>query len=466
MIFPVVSALLPLVVALPSQQIGPGNNAFITGPDQEVEGPGGFVQSPQTNNTYEQKGNQGDVTLLSGNQRGPNDMNEGITVTWRKPSFPVNITSGPMATIPENIGYPLVPHPLGDDIPLQIPFQNESGTCGYANAVVRKEYSSLPLVHRKAYVDAVTCLMNKPSVVPGVPATQSYYSDFAFLHINYARYTHFNGNFLSWHRHHLWLFEQALHGCGFPKELGIPYMHWPLYGEYGFENSTIFDESEYSIGGNGWPTLERDGNDRRVPHGSGGGCVMRGPFHDMVLNFQSFYDKYAIPGLPANWSQPVERCLDRDFNKWLLQNDLTQEVYDRTLSQPDLKSFIDPLDNPYSSFAMHVAGHGSVGMTLNDLFGGTIDPAFWLHHSEMDHIWTQWQAIDESRRDQYYGTDVVYNAGGNPVNASTPIEFSTLGQPITLGEAKDPLSGPYCYRYEEPVCLDGRGCPWMMGHSK
>lgn len=147
-------------------------------------------------------------------------------------------------------------------------------------------------------------------------------------------------------------------------------MHWPLYGEHGFENSTIFDESETSLGGNGWPDDRRDGNDRRVPHGSGGGCVMRGPFHDMVLNFQSFYDKYALPGLPDNWTASTERCLDRDMNQWLLRNELNQGIYDGALAQPDLASFQNVSDNPLSSFAIHVAGHAAVGMTATDLFGG------------------------------------------------------------------------------------------------
>ncbi|TAQ88460.1 hypothetical protein B7494_g3243 [Chlorociboria aeruginascens] len=391
----------------------------------------------------------------------PSVLDEGVSVNWSKPVYPIETTA-----IEQNVGLPLVLHPLlPNQTALKVPFANETiGQCTYANAVVRKEWSSITKAQRTQYINAVQCLMDKPSVVPGVPATQSYYSDFAFLHINYARFAHFNGNFLSWHRNHVWLFEQALHGCGFPAELGVPYMHWPLYGEYGFENSTIFDESETSLGGNGWPTIERDGNDRRVPHGSGGGCVMRGPFHDMVLNFQSFYDRYALPGLPANWSTPVERCLDRDLNQWLLRNNLNQEIYNGALAQPDLPSFQNWTDNPFSSFAIHVAGHGAVGMTMNDLFGGTIDPSFWLHHSQMDHMWTQWQDIDPSRRDVFHGTDYPYNAGGNAVNASSVIEFSTVGPRITLGEVKDPMAGPYCYRFEEPTCLDGRGCPWLPGH--
>jgi tyrosinase len=312
---------------------------------------------------------------------------------------------------------------------------------------------------RKHYINAVYCMMDKPSVVPNVPAAQSLWADYAYLHIRYVKVTHFNGNFFAWHRHHLWLFEQALHDCGFPKELGVPYMHWPLYSERGFEDSTIFDESETSLGGNGYYTLAVDGNDNRVPHGTGGGCVMRGPFHDMVLNFQPFYDRYASVGhtLPDNWTVPVSRCLDRDFNPWILKNQLNQEIYDSVVALPDFTSFANYTDDPYASYSMHVGGHASVGMTMNDLFGGTIDPSFYLHHAGLDNLWNRWQEAGPGHRDQYNGTDQIFNIGGNEVNASSPIYFANMAPSISLGEAKDPMAGPYCYRYEQPICLDGYG---------
>jgi len=313
---------------------------------------------------------------------------------------------------------------------------------------------------RRSYIDAVYCMMDKPSVVPDVPAAQSLWADFAFLHIKYVTVTHFNGVFFHWHRHHLWLFEQALHDCGFPKELGVPYMHWPLYATpQGFTGSTIFDESETSLGCDGYYTEAVDGNDNRVPHGTGGGCVMRGPFHDMELNFQPFYDRFAVEGhqLPANWTQPVRRCLDRDFNPWILQNQLNQEIYDSVVALPTFEAFANYTDDPYASYSMHVGGHAAVGMTMNDLFGGTIDPSFYLHHAGLDNLWNNWQEAHPGGRDEYNGTDLIFNIGGNPVNASTPIYFANMAPTAYLGEVKDPMAGPYCYRYEQPICKDGYG---------
>lgn len=359
-----------------------------------------------------------------------------------------------------------IPEPAFGWLPAINTYQNET-QCTYQSAVVRKEWSSMTKDQRRAFVEGVKCMLSKPSVVPDVPAAQSFYADFAFLHINYARDAHFNGRFFHWHRHHVWLFEQGLHECGFPKNLGVPYMHWPLYAEHGFENSTIFDESDSSLGGNGWPDNRLDGNSLRIPHGSGGGCIMRGPFHDLVNNFQPFYDRYALTGLPSNWTEPITRCIDRDFNKWALQNNLNQDIYDSCLAQPDFASFQNGSDDPHSSFALHVAGHAAVGMTMNDLFGGTFDPSFWLHHSGVDRLWTSWQNIDRpNRENEFNGTDYIMNLGGNLVNMSTPLFFSTIGAPMQMNDVKDPMSGPYCYRFEEPTCLDGRGCYWLEDQAR
>lgn len=202
---------------------------------------------------------------------GPSDLQEGVTLNIPNTVYPIESTA-----ISSNIGFPIVPHPLlPNQTALKVVYQNETGPCTYSNTVVRREWSSLlrlmcPRLSR---------------TTPTLPFCTSTMLLFPFQR-----------QFLVLAPTPRWLFEQALHGCGFPKELGVPYMHWPLYGEYGIENS---DESETSLGGNGWPDLTRDGNDRRVPHGSGGGCVMRSPFHDMVLNFQSLYDIYAISGLPG-----------------------------------------------------------------------------------------------------------------------------------------------------------------------
>lgn len=74
----------------------------------------------------------------------------------------------------------------------------------------------------------------------------------------------------------------------------------------------------------------------------------------------------------------------------------------------------------------------------------------------MDRQWAAWQAAGDSnplignRRNLYNGTSTTNSpVGVTPeVNKDTVITFGPLGESITLGEARDPMAGRYCYRYE------------------
>ena len=40
----------------------------------------------------------------------------------------------------------------------------------------------------------------------------------------------------------------------------------------------------------------------------------------------------------------------------------------------------------------HNVVHGWVGGTMNDITVSPADPIFWMHHAEIDRIWSAWQA--------------------------------------------------------------------------
>ena len=95
---------------------------------------------------------------------------------------------------------------------------------------------------RKAYLDAVVCLFNKPSKLDSkqFPGAKSRYDDFVVVHMNQTLTIHgtvrepyapqsrgrrgkgvvatdsTQGNFLSWHRYYTWNWERVLRAeCGF-----------------------------------------------------------------------------------------------------------------------------------------------------------------------------------------------------------------------------------------------------------
>ncbi|KAL1960952.1 hypothetical protein VTO42DRAFT_4840 [Malbranchea cinnamomea] len=329
--------------------------------------------------------------------------------------------------------------------------------CTEENVIKRKEWSSMSAKERKAYIRAVQCLMTKPSRYdPGVvPASTSYYSDFAAAHANLSLSIHISGIFLSWHRHFVWLMEEALHNeCDYPAGLGIPYWNWPDYTRLPLEYSALFDGSETSLGSNGIPLQGRQPavlSEAEVPRfqgdlapgtvlplGSGGGCVFGGPFALSTVHFGTF-----VGQLPDDWTQPRPQCLKRDLNDWFLRMFNHGARVDAMMSARDIEQFQWRLE------PIHAAGHRAVGGQMTNFFISPSDPVFYLHHGQIDRLWTLWQAENESRRYQYNGTSTIYNpVGVTPeVDNDTVITFVPVGEDVTLREVANPMSGRYCYVY-------------------
>lgn len=333
--------------------------------------------------------------------------------------------------------------------------------CTAENAIQRKEWSSMSVDERKSYINAVYCLMEKPSrYSPGtVPASDSYYSDFAAGHGNLAYSSiHFSGIFLSWHRHFLYLIEEALHKeCHYPSRLGLPYWNWPDYTDRPLAKSALFDGSESSLGSNGYPipnrppvviteegSLHLNGElapGTIIPGGSGGGCIAHGPFSETTV----VLDLFGPGPLPDNWTEPTSpQCRRRDLNDWIFRQYNHGARVGSLMAAPDIEHF------QYRVQAPHGMGHRSAGGHMGNFFVSPLDPTFWLHHGQIDRLWATWQAEDEKdRRFQYNGTSTIYNpVGVTPeVSDDTVMTFVPVGEDTTVGEAADPMDGRYCYRY-------------------
>lgn len=145
---------------------------------------------------------------------------------------------------------------------------------------VRREWGSLSKPERRAYIDAVLCMQNLPSIIPEgeVPGALSRFDDFLAVHANYSMTIHLDGIFLSWHRQFVWLWETALRDeCGYDSYQ--PYWNWALWAD-DLAGSPLFDGSDTSLSGDGeyvdYGGYVIGGAD--LPHGTGGGCVTSGPF--------------------------------------------------------------------------------------------------------------------------------------------------------------------------------------------
>jgi tyrosinase len=326
-----------------------------------------------------------------------------------------------------------------------------NSSCNPSAAVLRKEYGALTTYERLSFVEAIKCVMSKPSLLADVPASTSKYFDFAAIHVNLTTSIHMDGIFLSWHRHFLYLMELELHTCGFPRRLGMPYWNYTLYAE--LEASPMFDGSDTSLGGNGEYDPEAAQGSlpsgTLLPRGTGGGCVTTGPFANLTAQFGPIpFSQVFAGGPPANWTVPNPRCLSRDLNDWGVATFLNEDEIDAELARPTIGDFQYYINAVGDTAGLHGGGHYGVGGTMFDFFASPQDPAFYLHHAMLDLIWANWQEADGRRQYTWNGTSSIFNANTTAaVDNSTTLDFDKLAPAVTVSDVADLLGGFYCYKY-------------------
>ena len=87
-----------------------------------------------------------------------------------------------------------------------------------------------------------------------------------------------------------------------------------------------------------------------------------------------------------------------------------------------------------------------------DPFVAPGDPAFYLHHANMDRVWWMWQQLDRAKRiNVVSGTMTMFNLppSGNGTLDSL-LDFPWVGNTsqITMGDLMDTIDGPFCYIYD------------------
>ncbi|KAL8285577.1 hypothetical protein RB597_002584 [Gaeumannomyces tritici] len=280
--------------------------------------------------------------------------------------------------------------------------QAAPGKCKPAPSI-RREWRSLSQPERKAYLDAVVCLQNAPPKLQHLfPGSKSRFDDFHATHIS-ALDIHWNGPFLPWHRWFITLYEHELRQtCGYKGSQ--PYWNWSLdsNSEADVLKSPIWD-AEFGFGGNGdfvpddvaatFPNVPFV-----VPGRTGGGCVKDGPFAQRNVSM----------GLGASTAF-TPHCLRRDISPWLVSHSSNQGVVDRVLDQPDYMKFNIGLQGGLmpDDITLHGGGHIGVGGNTGDIANVNSspgDPIFYLHHTNLDRIWAEWQARDwPARKSDFSG---------------------------------------------------------------
>ena len=260
-------------------------------------------------------------------------------------------------------------------------FPGKYEACTDDNVKIRKDFDSMAPEERKAYTDAIKCIMDQPSQLDQTlyPAAINRYFDYAVVHTNLTEIVHLSAYFLTWHRYYLHLFEEDLRQtCGYKG--AFPYWNWPATAD-NLRGSAVFDGSEYSMSGDGeyvdtGPVVLSP--DFQLPHGSGGGCVTTGPFANLETTIQPISIQNLIQGLPLpeNTFALNKTCLTRDLNTYVAQTWCNETALYEALESDDIATF-DTLINGVAgggSLGLHSGAHFVVGSPGSNIFVSVQDP--------------------------------------------------------------------------------------------
>ncbi|KAH9218684.1 hypothetical protein DL95DRAFT_360405 [Leptodontidium sp. 2 PMI_412] len=324
---------------------------------------------------------------------------------------------------------------------------NRTSGCTLDNVIVRKEWNALSLTERIAYTDAVLCLKSKdPLTPPSVsPGTLSRFDDFQATHVNQSSWVHWSVYFLPWHRYLMHSYETALRNeCGYTGS--HPYWDWSLNGG-NISAQAMFSGAVGSLGSNGLSvphgpvTLTIPSSPPRfaqVPAGTGGGCITDGPFVNFTSNIGPFGPPLSDTAFEYN---PI--CISRDFRPTNLMANSQYANVTSTIASANLDTFMVGMNG------LHGNGHTSIGGLQGDLFTSNGDPVFYLHHAQVDRVWSIWQGLDfENRKNQVTGTLTLMNTPPSELGTiDTVMDLGFNGGSKTAGDLASTIDGDMCYIY-------------------
>jgi len=311
----------------------------------------------------------------------------------------------------------------------------------------RQEWRSLSVDQRAAWVSSVKCLASirhqrlssaSQGRLTEVHGSHSLYDDFSFAHSAMDKTAHFNPYFLPWHRWFLYLFDTRLREtCGYNGP--TPYWDWTKDAE-SLATAPVFDpDPMHGLGQSGDCSSSRD-------------CALTSG----ALLPPEFVLAFPIP-------HPLRRNLSMSWDE------TPSRLHNATLGAANVQNVIGDFTKDYFRFQfnmthMHNHVHNFVGGDLAGLCPAPIedegcgsftpnDPIFWLHHAQLDRLWSNWQNASPENFDSFSGvplnshnlTDTRYDLNAT---ADHLMGFDRLSVGVRVSEVFDHQAPPFCYLYE------------------
>ncbi len=341
--------------------------------------------------------------------------------------------------------------------PTDYAYQGKWQPCNPDTVQVRQDFDKMAPEDRKAYTDAILCLMDRPSQLDPelYPGAINRFFDYSAIHINRTKVVHLDGFFLTWHRMFIWLFEQDLKNtCGYNGTQ--PYWSWPATAS-NLSGSAVFDGSEYSMSGDGIynntgpvvlsPTFQ-------FPHGSGGGCVYQGPFAYMNYTMASISVTVILEDepLPSTAYDYVPQCLTRDLNTYVALTQTNISQWEAAVVAPNATYFSLLLNGVLGAtqLGLHSGAHFTVGSPGSSLFVSPQDPIWYQLHTMLDYTYWTWQNKNPNVSHTLSGTETAANLppSANVTLESMEPDWGYLFPSLQIGDLVNTTAGPFCYTYE------------------
>ncbi|KAI4869846.1 Di-copper centre-containing protein [Hypoxylon rubiginosum] len=286
------------------------------------------------------------------------------------------------------------------------------GTCDRDNPGVRFEWRHYSADDKKAFVNGIKCLMDKPSD-GNFQGSQSRYEDLVSVHQQLTPDIHQRAVFLPWHRYYVWVFESLMREeCGFDR--AFPW--WDETIDSGkFAESDIFTDEYFGP----LPGKTSDGQ---------GTCIDTGTFGGLTLHIG--------PG-----SGFTSHCLARAVDE-----SLTGTVSASFVTDCNSRTSYDDMRG-CQELGPHAYGHNGVGAVMAEVQASPGDPVFFLHHLFVDHSFRIWQNADAARTTTINGCSDAANPC-TPITMDYVLHSNGLRPNTTVASVMDTLGGFLCYRYD------------------
>jgi tyrosinase len=280
---------------------------------------------------------------------------------------------------------------------------------------IRKSASSLTGAEQAAFVTAVLELKSKPSLLHAADQTRHRYDDFVEVHLNAMAvmestppgqsWGHMASAFGPWHRVLLHHFEAELQQID--PTVALPYWDWTVDHD---QTSPIW--SPGFLGGNGQQN----------------GLVPDGPFSQA----QGAWPLVVLDD-PANDAPFLTRFLGQAQDAQslpttaMVTSALRATPYDSAPWEDMMRDQNDPAQ--WTGFrlrleiVLHNLVHRWVGGTMGAMSSPN-DPVFWLHHGNIDRLWSDW-----IRKHQDQSPYLPLTGGPQGHNLYDPMIFHASGEP-------------------------------------